>query len=132
MGSIITAQKRAVRTMSYVGRYEPTHQLFIENGFLKFPYIYKYFLFILMFKFVNFGYSSNVFTLSRPRAHYNLRNTINNIDIPRWRKSLCRMSASYIGPLKWNGMDQNFKLLNNIVSFKRRCKLMLLEQQRLQ
>ena len=116
--------------MSFVGRYDPSHQLFVDNNILKFPYIHKYFLFMLMFKFVHLGYCSNVFTLSQPRAHYNLRNILNNVNIPIWRKTLCRMSPVYLGPVIWNEMDQNFKSINTISAFKRNCKSLLLENQR--
>ena len=127
---IVTAQKRAVRTMLFVGRYEPTHELFLDNNLLKFTFIYKYFLSILIFKFVRFGYCSNVFTLTQRIANYNLRNTINNVNIPDWRKSVCRMSPIYLGPLKWNLLEQNVKLIQDINSFKRKCKLKMLEEQR--
>ena len=127
--SVIVAQKRAVKTISYVGRYESSHHLFVENKFLKFQNMYKYFLCVLMHKFVHLQYCSRTFTLSQRLYHYNIRNTINTVSIPRWRKELCRRSACYQGPSHWNALDQDFRIINNINTFKKKCKFILLSQQ---
>ena len=70
-----------------------------------------------------------MFTLQHRLADYNIRNSINNVNIPRWQKALCRRTSFYLGPLQWNSLTQNFKTIGNIDSFKKKCKSLLLQQQ---
>ena len=81
-----------------------------------------------MFKFLNSGYCSNIFMRQNIRT-YNLRNVVNNLAVPNWRKTLSQNSPFYKGPLAWNSLSQDLKLVQNINVFKRRYKLHLLQLQ---
>ena len=129
LNTVVAAQKRAVRTISSVGRFQPSHPLFVENNFLKLKEIYKYFVYVLVFKFVRFNYCQSIFTMAERLGHYNLRNITYDVTIPRWRKEICRRTSFYQGPHRWNELHMNLKGLNNVATFKRKCKDLLLQQQ---
>ena len=67
---VITAQKRAVRVIAGVRRYEHTHHLFMQLKLLKFHFIFTYFTALLMFKHLNYGYVESAFSM--PNHQYNI------------------------------------------------------------
>ena len=123
---VVLAQKRAIRTISNVARYDHTHELFVSQKLLKFQYIVTYFSSLLIFKFLNNNYAPLVF--SRANNPYNLRNE-NNVIIPNSRSELFLKSVYYKAPSVWYNLDMQLKSLNNINAFKYRVKESLLSLQ---
>ena len=109
------AQKRAVRTISGVSRYEHTHELFINLKLLKLNYVCMYFSSLLIFKFLNCEYVPSVFV--RDNNPYVLRN-INNVIVPYFRSETFMKSVYYRSPIIWYNLHPDLKQLTNINTFK--------------
>ena len=122
---VIVAQKRAVRTVAGVGRYEHTHELFGQLKLLKFDSVYTYFTSVLMYKHLNFGYVEGAFQI--PQHDYNLR--LRNVPIPpRIRLTLYKKSLFFSGPNVWRNLGNQFvnQHFSSIDSFKFKLKKHLL------
>ena len=120
------AQKRAVRTISNVARYEHTHELFMNLKLLKLKNVHKYFSSLLIFKFLNCHYVPLIF--SRHQNPYALRNA-NNVYVPHSRSELFLRSVFYNTPSLWYSLDAQLKQIRNIETFKRKLKQYLLAHQ---
>ena len=120
------AQKRAVRTISNVARFDHTHELFVSLKILKLRYVYQYFSLVLTHKYMYGNYVPLVFT--RANNPYNIRN-VNNIHVPRCRTTLFQKSVYYAAPSMWYNLDNVLKTLVNVHTFKSRLKEHLLSMQ---
>ena len=113
------AQKRAVRTIYNVPRYEHTHELFVTCKLLKLKFILMYFSSVLIFKFLHCNYVPNVFTPAN--NPYILRN-LNHVTVPQTRLELVLKSVYYNAPNTWNNLHADLKSIININTFKRKLK----------
>ena len=125
--SVELAQKRALRTINHLGRYDHTHELFVSQKLLKFKFVVMYFSSLLIFKFLNCDYVPHVF--SRAVNVYQFRNT-NNVIIPNTRLELYKKSVYFSAPSIWYNLGNDIKRIQNINSFKLNLKACLLETQR--
>ena len=121
------AQKRAIRTINFLGRYDHTHDLFVNQKLLKFKYVVMYFDLLLVFKFLNFNYVPQIF--SRTNNVYQFRNNM-NIMIPFTRSELFKKSVFVSAPSIWYNLVNSLKNIQNINTFKHNLKKHLLEIQK--
>ena len=120
------AQKRAIRTMNYMRRYDHTHEVFVTQKLLKFKYIYSYFSSLLIFKFLYSNYVPLVF--SRANNPYGLRNS-DNVSIPISRTELYSKSVYFSAPSIWYNLPNHLKQMQNVNAFKSNAKAYLLTLQ---
>ena len=113
------AQKRAIRTISNVARYDHTHELFISLKLLKIKYMCIYFSALIVFKFLNCNYVPDIFV--RDANPYALRN-INNVIVPPTRSELFIKSVFYKAPSIWYNLEVPLKQISNINTFKFKLK----------
>ena len=111
---------------SPTGRYDHTHEFFVNQKLLKFKYVVMYFYSLLVLKFLNCNYFPLVF--SRTNNVYQLRNNI-NLMIPFTRSELFKKSVFISAPSIWYNLLNNLKNIQNINTFKYNLKKHLLEMQ---
>ena len=120
------AQKRALRTINSMGRYDHTHEVFVSQKLLKFKFIYMYFSLLLIFKYLNCDYVPHVFT--RRDNRYEMRNA-HNVLIPVTRLELYRKCIYFSAPSQWVNLPIQLKNIQNINTFKMNMKAHLLVMQ---
>ena len=117
-------QKRIIRILTNSGFFDHTHQLFKEEGMLKLFDINKIQIALHMYKLVNTG---NIPFHSLPHHNYPTR-TRSNLRTPIHNLTLFQHSLSYSGPVIWNSIPDQIKLLPTSTSFKNQLKQHLLKQ----
>ena len=124
---LISAQKRFVKLIFYSTRYDRSLPLFVEHKLLCLDYIYRYFSGLVIFKFLNLGYCTDVF--SEAHNAYALRRNYNNVAVPFFRTSRGQRSILFTAPTIWNNLPLYLKTISNINRFKRLYKRFLLQHQ---
>ena len=117
---VITAQKRLLRTISFVPRDHRSLPLFIENRLLSFSFIFKYFSSIVAFKYLNLNYCSDIFNTRQNQRQ--LRDNSYKLEVPFFRTTRGQKSVFSQTPNIWNSLSTNLRSINNIYSFKRQLK----------
>ena len=122
---IVIAQKRAIRTIMELRRYDHTHNSFCSLKLLKFIDINKYFSALFVFKSLKI-YNNNIFQL-RNTENYGLRFP-NMLIIPITRSNQSEQCIQYHGVIIWNDLPTEVRNASSITSFKRILKKHLLLQ----
>ena len=122
---VTNAQKRAIRTISYLKKFDPTNDAFSRLGILKFSEITTYCSAMYVYKSIN-GFVQNNYFTSRTNNRYQLRHP-NNLTIPRVRSSQSQKFISFHGSKIWNNLPPDLKG-KPISSFKSSLKAHLLAQ----
>ena len=124
--SLMTAQKRTIRTMSYLKKYDHTNESFKTLRLLKYKDINTYCCALYVYKSVN-NHISNDFFQFRVNERYPLRNN-NILDTPYMRTTQSQTSIRYHGVKVWNDLPSFVKEKTSVTSFKKALKLFLLSQ----
>lgn len=122
---IVIAQKRAIRTIMELRRYDHTHDSFCTLRFLKFNEIKIYLCALFVFKSLNL-YNNNLFHL-RNTDSYGLRFP-NMLTVPLIRSKQSESCIRYYGVNIWNDLPTHVRNVSSITSFKRLLKIYLLSQ----
>lgn len=120
------AQKKVVRTMSYLRRHEHTNSSFYNLGILKLEEINIYCCAIFVYKCLN-KFIENKYFQIRIQNRYNLR-TINVLHIPLMTSSQSQSCISYHGVKVWNNLPQNIRAMTTLAGFKKSLKSLLLSR----
>ena len=123
MNQVIIAQKRIIRTISFATRYERSGPLFIQSRMLSVKYIHIYFCALIIYKYINHGYCSDIF--QRNVVLRELKYNTNSMYIPLFRTTRGQQSIMYSAPLIWNTLPNNLRSILNVNSFKRSLKIYL-------
>ena len=124
---VLSAQKRAIRALSFLNRMESMSGKMMELKLLKLNNIYTYFCSLLIFRSRNSGYCNGIF--SRLNHNHGTRGRTHDMIVPVIRNSLFSNSVIYNPPKIWNRLPIELKNMSNIVSFKIRLKKYLLQIQ---
>ena len=123
---LVTAQKRAIRTLSQVGYLEHTNMLFKDNKLLKFKDIYT----LECVKFVKREMDNERTDFFTYRQHDHgmiLRNEDNHhVNIPLPRSELARKFVTYSAAVSWNNLPIALKTIQNPATFKINVKKYLI------
>lgn len=123
--SLITLQKKAVRTIHKVGYREHIHQLFLKSRLLKFLDIVSYQTAIIMHKARNNQLPENIQSLFCNReGGYNLRGE-DNFKILSRRTNIKSFCVSVIGVSIWNSLSEEMKKCSSENKFKKMYKMMI-------
>ena len=117
---LFKVQKRFIRAISYLRRYDSTPAKFNELGILKLNNVYLYFSSLLIFKVRHQNYCSGLF--ERVVHNYRTRGFLNNMLVPYSRCKTVSKSFMYNVPKIWNQLPEYLKSESNLNSFKRRLK----------
>ena len=130
VNKVIIQQKKALRNINKCTYNAHTNELFQKMNILKVNEIYELQLAVMMYKHNKTLLPKplqNLFTLHRQLHNYNTR-TRNNPTVPRHNLEVTRRSISHMGPLIWNNVPNEIKILTTLNSFKRKYKNKLLER----
>ena len=127
LNSVLVAQKRVLRVITFASRYDRSLPLFIQNRILSFNYVFMYFSSLLMFKFLHLNYCQDLF--KRSLNLHNTRNNVNSLYIPFYRTVRSQKSVFYCAPKIWNSLPNELKIINNIITFKSKLRRYLHDKQ---
>ena len=90
-----------------------------------------YFTFLVVFKFIHYGYTNDAFT--RLAHVHGTRGANVNLSLPPYTSVRGQRSIFYLGPSTWNNLPHELKTvfvnIVNIYTFKRKLKSYLFEKQ---
>lgn len=128
LSPLVRTQKRVIRTMAYLGKYEHTNESFKSFQVLKLNDmgIFLRGLFVFKVRFNLLDVNASLF-ITRDVPNYNLRNN-NILEIPRMKTNHGQSSIKYQGVKVWNSLPLHVKTHQTIVPFKKSLKSYLLAQ----
>ena len=122
---LITAQKRVIRIVTGLNKFDHTHEYFKNLKLLKLNDINLYSCAI--FVFTSLYIRHNGLFNFRHNAHYPLRNS-KLLQLPQINSVQSQSSILYHGVIVWNNLPTDIRSLDNIATFKRKMKEYLLSQ----
>ena len=127
---VLIAQKKILRCLLYLGKYDSVESEFSNLGLLKFCNIHKYFVVLFLHKNL-FLYNNTTFRFIDHHNHNTRRNNVNLV-CPEFRTTLVKNSIIYSGPKLWNSLSNDLKTMafsSNINVFKGKLKKHIIQQQ---
>ena len=124
--SLFIMQKKLLRTIYCLGRYDHTNSTFYDNGLLKINEIIKLqscsFVYNSLFTFQsNIGFQYIQHTM-------NTRHDVNQLYIPRYRTNHAQQCILYRGAHLWNQCSDELRSCRNKDIFRIKFKKLLLSQ----
>ena len=117
--SLLTIQKKIIRTLTLSDYLAHTAALFHGTGILRLDDVYRHAVGIYMYKQKN---SDKIVLASH---HYDTRNRGDAIPTYQWLTQ-CQRSLTFIGPKYWNEIPSNIRNLSSLNKFKKEYKKYLL------
>ena len=122
---LVTIQKRIIRTILGLRKYDHTNEGFLNLKLLKLNHINVYCCCLFIFKWLHTP-GNEIFNF-RVNQRYNIRRN-NMLDVPFMRSDQSQTSISYHGPVLWNDLPEGIRNCNSLHSFKRSLKQHLISQ----
>ena len=116
LNQLVIAQKRVIRTMSFMGRRDHTNDAFVNFNLLKFNDINIYFCAIYTYKAINQLIQNRYFTF-RHSNHYSLRNQ-DLLRLPSVGSTQSKSFIEFHGSQIWNSLPFEIRSKPSIQSFK--------------
>jgi len=126
---IFVLQKKAIRAINNLSFNHSTNEYFKSNAILKLSEQFKYQILLYMHKTLHDGTSDLADTLSLRQEEVHQHNTRlkNNLVLPLFSRTKSQHSISYRGPVFWNALPANLKLIHPFHTFKRSLRQYLLD-----
>ena len=123
--SLVIAQKRIVKTLTYKNKTFSSNILFRENKLLNIQKLNFYNLCIFVFKNIHGLLNDVVFESSNVVQNYNVRDQ-HRLTLPFARSSQAQKCVEFSGASAWNRLPVNIRTINSIYTFKRQIKNFLI------
>ena len=121
-------QRRIIRSIFYLRKFDSTTAKFNEHKLLKLNNIFVYFSALLIYKVNNQNYCPNIFSIIDHA--YPTRQALVNMVIPRTNTlSLLEKSVIFNSPKIWNSLPMSIKNCLTVNNFKNKLKHNLLQNQ---
>ena len=121
--SLATVQKKVIRIIDGLKKYDHTNDTFKKLKLLKMKEINEYFISVYVFNSLNL-LENNIFNY-RNNPNYQLRNPL-SLQIPQIYSSQSKSCILYHGVAIWNSLPLSIRNIGNINTFKRKLKEYLL------
>ena len=122
---LVITQKRVIRTILGLRKYDHTNDGFLSLKLLKLHHINVYCCCLFIFKCLHTP--GNEMFNHRVNHRYNIR-TSNFLNIPFMRSNQSQSSILYHGPEQWNKLPERIRSCSSLHSFKRYLKQHLLSE----
>ena len=124
--SIVVAQKKIIRTMTYKPRYTHTNELFRQLKLLKLDDINTFCSATFVYKSLNDYNNVEIFSY-REHERYPLRNN-NSLHVPLMTSKQSQTSIKYHGAKVWNQLSPDLQNKSTLSSFKMSLKHSLISK----
>ena len=124
LGPLIVAQKRVIRAVSFLSRFESTNNAFLNLKILKFTDISSYCSATYVYKKINCDVENSYFSF-RSNNHYDFRNA-SLLELPLVRSSQSQKFIDFNGVKIWNSLPAYIRCKPSISTFKSALKIYLL------
>ena len=129
MNKVFLAQKMIIPLIGGLSIREHTGLVFVENKITFFPKGFNLHVFIVCVQNVVFHYDSAWFSFYATPSYNTRYSTLRKLCVPYIRASHSMQPIDYLGPVLWNSMPFEFKVVENPNTSKRLLKSHLLMRQ---